>query len=330
MTIASSELPQAAPTPGLLVRGLLLLFLPLVVLLVYQDSLHFDPALLDFKNSAAVDQVPEKFFPKSWGGLQHSGSIQRFDSDNLYEYVNGHAEFFISAGFRSLSLAEYGSGQSGDPPVATLEIYHMGKPLHAFGALMDETGEGAAPYNAGSMGFRGKQDLRFIHGPYYIKFSAFNAAIALENGADALKSTMGEIAETDTLNLAFPNLGETVATRFVKENYMGMNFLANVLERTFKSADGGEFRAFLIVAAKEQISNNHQSLLKFFQEDGIQHSETVIDGLPLVQVVDPYEGEWFYLSGSTRLLAIFGPAPQKLMGPLKRFFADGKKDQKNR
>ncbi|MBF0455417.1 MAG: hypothetical protein HQL72_11455 [Magnetococcales bacterium] len=314
-------------SPSWQTRAALLALLPVVAFLVYWDGQHYDPGLLVFQSQAKEQMIPANLFPDRWGGLKRVGEIQRFDKENLYEYVNGHAEFFISSGFLSLALAEYGpeeAAKSGTPQ-ATVELYHMGKPLHAFGTLMDETGAEAVPVEAGSMGFRSERDLRFIQGAYYIKISAFADSLPLERAVEALTQTLSPLQGEALLSFDFPLLGQTHSTRFIKENYRGLSFLGNILERTFNVGEK-KIIAFLLLADPALIRQKDQALLTFFQQDQIPFSETEIAGLRLVRVEDPYEGDWFYLPVGERLLGLFGVSPEESMAHIKGFFQDGQTD----
>ncbi|MBF0195275.1 MAG: hypothetical protein HQL71_12005 [Magnetococcales bacterium] len=319
---------QTTLDPSFIVRGLLLFLIPLIALSIYIDGQNYDPGLLEFKSKAQSNRTPANFFPKNWGGLQQTGLLRRFDKTNLYEYVNGHAEFFIGAGFLNLTLAEYGLEKKDGEPLVTMEIYHMGKPLHAFGILMDETSKSATPIARGSMGFKSGKDLRFILGPYYIKLSAFTDSIPLEKGAIALersmRSTMESLKDSELLVFDFPDFGKTISTSFVKENYLGLDFLGNVIERTFhKEGILENFKAFMVVADEEKVAQTHKDLLNFFQKDGINYTETKVEGLSLVTVNDPYEGDWFFVPFGERLIGVFGPTPEEVMMALKRF-GDGR------
>jgi hypothetical protein len=326
---------QTTLTPSTLVRGLLLVLLPLIALLIYIDGQSYDPGLLEFKTQAQSSKTPANFFPKSWGGLKQIGALRHFDKSNLYEYVNGHAEFFLGAGFISLTLAEYGLKNSEDEPLVTMELYHMGRPLHAFGTLIDETSQGATPIARGSMGFQSGQDLRFILGPYYIKISAFTDNIPLEKGAIALESSMSSamepIKKSDRLVFDFPDFGKIISTRFVKENYLGLDFLGNILERTFhKDGSLEPFKAFMLMADAEKVVQTNKNLKTFLQNDGIEYSETAVEGLSIVRVSDPYEGDWFFVPFGERLIGVFGPTPEEIMMELKRFGDGRKKTQENK
>jgi hypothetical protein len=120
---------------------------------------------------------------------------------------------------------------------------------------------------------------------------------------------LGEVAE---LNLRFPELGEPVATYFVKEDYRGLDFLHNVLERVYRRGDE-EITLFLINGTQELIIETGRKLLDFLQADGIAFEQQVFEGMSYHRVDDPYEGQWFFVLGETRLLGAFAePSPQLL------------------
>ncbi|MBU0985670.1 MAG: hypothetical protein KKH68_00325, partial [Proteobacteria bacterium] len=58
----------------------------------------------------------------------------RYIPPNLYEYINGAAEFFIAYGFTELAGANY-APVSGDKDTVTVDIYDMGNKLNAFGVF---------------------------------------------------------------------------------------------------------------------------------------------------------------------------------------------------
>ncbi|MCP4044069.1 MAG: hypothetical protein GY731_19275, partial [Gammaproteobacteria bacterium] len=111
-----SEASTVTPTVPLTVRALLLFLLPLVVALIYLDSRHYDQDLLNLKASGQPSSTVAGFFPELIAGLSRTGRIQQFSRNNLYEYINGHAEFFIGAGFRALAVGEYGASSTGERP----------------------------------------------------------------------------------------------------------------------------------------------------------------------------------------------------------------------
>src|SRR5512140_3495651 len=151
----------------LLYRLLLLALLPCIAVFLYLRGQQYDPALINFKSAAEttvtgqVEQAPGSIgagSPSDPGKTQtlpgpDSGNITGFlqvgrerlyTKDNLYEHVDGHAEYFIGAGFSGLSIREYAPAASKDTKAGIqVEVFDMGNSIQAFGVLTDESGDNA-------------------------------------------------------------------------------------------------------------------------------------------------------------------------------------------
>lgn len=316
----SVEAEHDVSQPPVVVRLFLLLLLPLCAGLIYLDSLSYDPGLLDFKEES--NTTMESVFPNQLNTLKRIATIRHFSPDNLYEYINGHAEFFLGFGFKGLSVAEYAAPKKLKEPLLTVDRYDMGKNLHAFGVLMDETPKGAHILSDTMIGYQTNRTLAFIHGPYFIKLSAFQDALPLLSLAETFKQSLPKDQSNTHELFNFPDLGKVVATRYIKENYRGLSFLTNVLERTFEN-QGNTIQAFLIVEEKTNIKKLKKTLLEFFKSEEILFtlSEDPLPGRVMVQ--DPYEGTWFFVANNERLLGVFGLSEHPLPDTLKAFITHG-------
>ncbi|MCP4696686.1 MAG: hypothetical protein GY862_07540 [Gammaproteobacteria bacterium] len=302
--------------PPLTVRVLLLALLPVVALAVWLDGRHYDPGLLTFKEEKKLD-----FFPEKVENLSRIGSVRRFSKDNLYEYINGHAEFFISAGFLSLTVGEY-STTDGDQPVLVINVYDMGKPLHAYGVLMDEAGENVV--DIGAMGFRTDRGINFIQGPYYVQTSAFAEDAPLLAAAREVQKALGVSSENAALAFQFPDLGTVASTRFVKENYRGLDFLHKVVERAFVK-DEKTVEAFLVTGTAESVARLEQSFINFFKDDGTDYEIIEKKNLRFYRVYDPYEGEWFFVPDGKRLLGVYAVLDETLLNTIQTYIVPERK-----
>ncbi|MEJ2628983.1 MAG: hypothetical protein P8078_10545, partial [bacterium] len=74
-------------------------------------------------------------FP-SLPGWQQVGEVKMYHSDNLWEYINGAADHFISYGFEELTYGDI----SKDELTVTVNVYDMGSVLNAFGIYTSEKG----------------------------------------------------------------------------------------------------------------------------------------------------------------------------------------------
>jgi len=309
-----------SPTAPFIVRLALIALLPVLALAIYLDGQHYDPDLVELKPRAADTLRAANLFPESLAGLQRAGQIREFGKDNLYEYIDGHAEYFISAGFRGLAVGEYGDTGNGQPALV-VNLYDMGAALNAFGVLVDEAGDREA-VDIGGMGFRVGQGLSFIHGPYYVQMSLFDATLSVDSAALELAANLAEQVKDPGLVFDFPDLGKVTSTRFVKESYHGLEFLNEVLERGFER-DGKEIRAFLIRGLEAEIGELVVKFEEFFKDDEMPYRRVERNGLKLVLIDDPYEGEWFFVPMQTRLLGAFAPLDEQLITAIAKY-ADSK------
>jgi hypothetical protein len=303
-----------SPTAPAAVRLLLLGLLPLIAGLLYLDGQRFDTGLLDL--SAGAPGAATDPFPDRVAGLERAGPVRHFDKDNLYEYINGHAEYFIGAGFRTLAVGEYGTGADGQPRVV-VNLYDLGTALNAFGVLANEAGD-REPEAVGALAFRSGQGVDFIQGPYYAQVSLFDPGLPALETARELAAHLAPRAGGTELAFGFPDLGEVGETRFVREYYRGMEFLNRVLERSFVR-DGREIQTFLVSGPDAEIAGIREALLGFLDEEGIAHRTRDEEGLRFQEVQDPYEGEWFFLALPERLVGVFAPLDASLSEDLRRF-----------
>ncbi len=295
-----------------------------MALLLYWRGQIYDPALLQFKGGGLSlgALLPDTVEP--W---QRLPALRAFSKNNLYEYINGHAEYFLAAGFRSLTVAEYRLPTDGQQPSAVVDFYDMGEPLNAFGALVDEVGGGQA-IALGEGAFAGPRTLGFLAGRYYVKVAAFADGMPLLPLAEALlqglrKGSAGQSGGELSLDRLFPDLGKVTATRYIKENYRGWSFLQRVVERRFQRADGREGQMFAVTVNEAQQAALEQAFRAFCQQEGIAIQALQEGGVRLWQLSDPYEGDWLLLPLRGQWLGIFQPLDTTILEALRRFLGHG-------
>ncbi|MBF0282939.1 MAG: hypothetical protein HQL51_00570 [Magnetococcales bacterium] len=305
------------PQPAVWIRLALLLALPAVGWAVWWDGQHYDPALLDFRNAAKAGSAASLAgkFPEKLGPFVRLAPPRTFHKDNLFEYINGHAEYFLSAGFKGLAVGEYGL-PGATQPTLVIDLYDMDQPAQAFGVLSDEAGQGAEPAEAGEMGFRVGQGLSFIFGPYYLHMAGFGETGELTTLANEWTQRLG--TKGGGLTFDFPPLGPVVSSRFIKESYRGMGFLHRVMERTFEW-QGLPVTLFSAPLSPEGGKALWGELAQFFQKEKIPVTERTENGLTYHVVEDRYEGEWFLIPLPDRLLGVFAPPSPELLAPLREF-----------
>lgn len=301
----------------LLYRMLLLLLLPCIAAVVYIRGQHYEPALIDFKTvskdispaSATSAQPVEAVAPslgKDIAGYIQTGRPRVYTKDNLYEHVDGHAEYFISAGFVGLTVTEYkAAGGKSDQVQLQAEVYDMGSSIQAFGVLSDEGGETARPVSIGAMAFSTSAGVNFIKGRYYVKVSALDPKAPLLAFAREFSGTLPAGPDSFDIFSRLPDLGKAGKTRYIKEGYRGLDFLRNVIERDY-SSEKGKITLALLSSDAGNVKTLEASLFDYFKKSGMKYEKAEAGGKEFYRVIDKYEGNWLLIPTRDALFAVFG------------------------
>jgi hypothetical protein len=95
-----------------------------------------------------------------------------FRPQNLYEHINGEAEFFIAFGFIELTGAAYTSVAGGTDTVTTV-IYDMGNKLNAFGVFQSKRGGQTSTLNLGAASMGSDGYLAFYKDRFFVEIQAY-------------------------------------------------------------------------------------------------------------------------------------------------------------
>lgn len=285
-------------------RLLLLLLLPAVAAAIYIKGQRYDPALIKFKPLS--EEASSITFPREIEGFSIGSQPRRYSKENLYEYINGHAEYFIGAGFVSLFVGEYAKkGSEKKQPDATVAVYDMGKDIQAFGIIADETGKDYKEIKIGAKGYKSPQGISFIKGRYYVKISSFTKDTPLIKIAEAVEKNISEKSDAFSAFSRFPALGEVTGTRFIKEAYRGLDFLPNVLEREYR-VNGKRIQVFLVTGSEKEMEKFEVAFFDFFKKSKVEYVVIEKYGRKFYKVSDPYEGDWYLLPSNDALFGIYG------------------------
>jgi hypothetical protein len=310
-----------AGRPHWATRWFLLGLPPLVAVTVWWEGQHYDPGLIRLdRPGAEAPAAAASPLPPGIAGRPRAGALRTYDRASLYEYVNGHAEYYIGAGFQRLLVAEYGPDPTA--PGIVLDVFDMGRPVHAFGVLADEAA-GAQPLPNDPAAFPTGSGVALAHGPYFVRASLFDKALDPAAVAAEIRRALGGDAASSPGDLAFPPLGTVLGTRFVKENYRGMEALSNVMERRF-DAGGRELVAFLIEEDAAATGRRVADLLAFFEGDGIGYASRAIGRVTVHTVADRYEGDWFFWADGGRLTGVLAPLDDALAAVIARHQEEGR------
>lgn len=105
-------------------------------------------------------------------GWQMANKPYRYSPQNLYKYINGEADFYISYGFVSLVGANYSSGSESSDSI-TVDIYDMGEKLNAFGVFQSKRGRESSSLKIGAASFGADGYVVFYKDRYYVEILSF-------------------------------------------------------------------------------------------------------------------------------------------------------------
>ena len=149
---------------------------------IFLKTIILSYALILFSlNGATVMAVSDvgKWLPQDSGvgGWQLSEN-HHYLPENLYNYINGAADLFVSYGFIKLVGAEYVSGP-GKQENLVVDIYDMGSKLNAFGIFQSKRDPASKSLKIGAGAFGGKRYVFFYKDRFYVEIQSY-----LPNGKD--------------------------------------------------------------------------------------------------------------------------------------------------
>ncbi|RPJ37101.1 MAG: hypothetical protein EHM27_14100 [Deltaproteobacteria bacterium] len=236
---------------------------------------------------AADSQAPPSLFPEMTG-WKKSDTLQVFSPDNLYDYINGAADLYLTYEFKELQVGEYNRD---DKASVIVEIYRHGSPTNAFGIYSQERLANADFLDIGSQGYYEEKVLNFLSGSYYVKISSANTS---KKDREILSRFARETAEKlggekgfPALLAAFPEEGKVKnAEKFIGKNFLGYSFFPSAFIADYQAA-GQKFKLFIMVGAGPE--DCRARLQRYFQQLK-QPGETLAEGRH--EISDPYHGNF--------------------------------------
>jgi hypothetical protein len=203
--------------------------------------------------------LPESGVVGSW---DRKTTPTLYSPENLWEYIDGAAEHYLSYGFQQLATVEYALPH--DPKASVvIEIYDMGDNERGFGIYSSERQPDDNFVAIGTQGYLQDLVLNFYAGRYYAKLSTFEVS---DKSKAALKAFATEIARRIKEQPDFPaQLEHLPASRIpnsekmIYRNFLGQPYLVKVWLADCKISSTG---------------NPQQTVTLFwtsFSNDGVAH-----------------------------------------------------------
>ena len=244
-------------------------------------------------------------------GWESDGKVQAFNKDNLFERIDGAAEFYLSYGFESLQVASW----KRDGSELTVEVYDHGDPLHAYGIYSIERSAKAETSPIGLEGYSDAATLNFVTGKFYVKI---NSTQIEKVAGFSLKSFATEFAKTLCSNPEYPkviglfpkeNL-QSNTCQYIPTEFMGLGFLGSAVRAKY-SLNGAEVTIFIIERADR--AEVEKMVLKYISYADAKIKK-VAEGDFLLK--DPFNGTVCLRWKGNYLLGSTGFSDQKMVTPL--------------
>ena len=193
-----------------------------------------------------------------------------FNADNLWEFIDGAADGYISYGFQEVITADF--EQKDTKKQAVIDIYQMKDPLNAYGIYAQERNPSYQFHKIGVEGYMSETILNFWSGQYYVKITVFETGEALMQDVHSLASNIAQkIAYTggEPVQLSyFPQQNlKPHSIQYIPKDVLGQSYFTNGFEAQY-NAENKDYKMSVIIcdtenAAKEGMTKYKQFLVQY-------------------------------------------------------------------
>jgi hypothetical protein len=222
--------------------------------------------------------------------------------DNLWDYIDGAADVYLSYGFADLHVAEYKKGKN----VIKIEIYRHSDPLMAFGIYSTERSSSFHYLNLGSQGYNTSDgSINFFKSGFYVKIRTYskdeNTLKTVESLAHIVADNIpGSSAMPSDLSM-FPQAGKkTNDETYINESVLGHKFLNKAFKASYETGND-VFSIFILErASADEARKLIETYLKATQ------SEALDSDTGRIMIKDGYNGTVFLAWKENRIVIISG------------------------
>ncbi|MCK4835489.1 MAG: hypothetical protein KAT17_02580 [Candidatus Aminicenantes bacterium] len=220
-------------------------------------------------------------------GWHKKGEPVPYRPDNLFEYINGAAEVYLSYDFQKLITQTYENEKNQS---ITVDIYQHSNQNTGFGIYSQEKPEQGNFLKIGTQGYYETGVLNFFKSQYYVKLIGFDLKeddqLLLENIARRLdKKLEGKPLFPKAIS-CFPEDGKIKnSERFIFKNYLGHSFLHSAFVADYKIKNH-KFQIFIIeTRTQPEAETMIKNYLNFLEKRKIKYQ---IYDQDTYQFQDPY------------------------------------------
>ena len=251
----------------------------IIAVLIILVSISFDDVCCgESKEKSIFGDIP---------GWKMSSDILTFDTENLFEYINGAADSYIDFDFQKLQVAEYsGEKQS----YIMVEIYEFPTPIQSFGIYARERPLDGTFEKIGSQGYWEYSSFNFFKGRYYVKVNGSGITdgvlVSLRDFAKSVSVNLPGESSMPAILDCFPMDGKIAhSEKLIPKNFLGHSFLHSAFTSDYEK-DEMTFRLFIIELDEKEKCRKMVS--EFLAVNGMKMKRIDEGGYT---IIDKYNGE---------------------------------------
>jgi hypothetical protein len=218
--------------------------------------------------------------PSGWTAQPDSAT---YGPDNLWEYIDGAADLFVSYGFKHLQCATYRTPAGAE---IRAEAYDHASATQAYGMYSQERSPGNAPVHIGIEGCADEGMVNVVLGSWYLKLAG-SPPVTQEELLIVTRAIDSVLGSPRGLPEGFSLLpsGQRIARseQYIARDFLGYGFLANVFLARFGEGEGCQM--FVVRTPSPEAA-------RVALESFIRKGTTSGSGLTatITHIVDPHHG----------------------------------------
>lgn len=187
-----------------------------------------------------------------------------YNTETLWEYINGAADYYLNYGFSKLDVAEY---QRSEDEYIKLEIYQHNNSVNTFGIYAYERPSETTFLKLGAEGYIEHSSINFYGNQWYVKIHTHqkdeNAISTIKNIAKKVSEMMGkEVGSPKEFNLLPSENKIEHGEKYYPTNFLGMSFFSNAVSADYK-IDNNKYSVFIITEKSSETAS--ATLNKYFE-----------------------------------------------------------------
>lgn len=234
-------------------------------------------------------------------GFRKSTGYPVYTPDNLWDFIDGAAETYLSYNFEDLHVADYTKGRN----VIRLEIYKHKDNTQAFGIYSSERSPTFRFVNIGTQGYKADGAINFLKGRYYVKIRTYSRSEKVILLMETLALKVADMLQGESvfpkILTEFPDIGKKRNEEtYIRESVLGHEFLQDAFKAIYEA---GEMSFSIFLIEKSSPEESRKVISDYLASAGIEIDDQA-GGKYVFK--DGYNGDIFLSWKENRIVIITG------------------------